>query len=68
MSDQAASPDNADHCPVCGAVIDTRATAIAMVLPGGNFVSFKSAACVKLYQADPEKFANGPAAECPADG
>ncbi len=52
---------------MCGAIIDTRATAIAMPTPDGRFLSFRSAACVKIYKADPARFANGPAAECPAD-
>ena len=56
----------AENCPVCGAEIEARATAIAQHHEG-QLLFFRSARCVKVFRMQPERYVDGPCDTCPLD-
>ena len=65
MADQDRAISNDPECPVCGDRIDTTATAIVQ-FDAGEFLCFRTPACVKLYRSDPDRFRGGDRTGCPA--
>ena len=65
MAEKERAISNDPECPVCGDRIDTTATAIVQ-FDAGEFLCFRTPACVKLYRTDPSHFRGDGHATCPA--